>query len=61
MLGEAQLRRILQNYGSYYTTERPHQGLQQRIPDRAEDSLPQPQAGGRVHTVPVLGSLHHAY
>ncbi len=61
VLGEAHLRRMLRDYASYFNTERPHQGLQQRIPDRLEGSLPQLQAGGRVDAVPVLGGLHHAY
>jgi putative transposase len=61
VLSEAHLRRILQDYVRYFDTERPHQGLGQRIPDRAAGSSPQPRAGGRVRAVPVLGGLHHAY
>jgi putative transposase len=61
VLGESHLRHILQDYVNYFNTERPHQGLQQRIPDRTEGSLPQPRGSGRVHAVPVLGGLHHAY
>ncbi len=61
VLGEAHLRRILQEYGRYFNAERPHQGLQQRLPDRAGGALPEPQVGGRVRAVPVLGGLHHAY
>ncbi len=61
VLGEAHLRRLVQAYVSYFNTERPHQGLQQRIPDRAAGSSPQRRVGGRVRAVPVLGGLHHAY
>jgi transposase InsO family protein len=61
VLGEAHLRRLLQAYVRYFNMERPHQGLGQRIPDRAARSSPQPRAGGRVRAVPVLGGLHHAY
>ncbi len=61
VLGESHLRRILRDYASSFNTERPHQGLQQRIPDRTEGTLTRPRAGGRVHAVPVLGGLHHAY
>jgi transposase InsO family protein len=61
VLGETHLRRVLRDYASYFNTERPHQGLQQRIPDRPEWSVPQPRVGGRVEAVPVLGGLHHAY
>ena len=59
VLGEAHLRRILREYVRYFNAERPHQGLQQRLPGRAGDALPQPQAGGRIRAVPVLGGLHH--
>ncbi len=61
VLGETHLRRLLQAYVRYFNTERPHQGLGQRIPDRQEGSSPQPRIGGRVRAVQVLGGLHHAY
>ena len=61
VLSETHLRLILRDYGSYFNTERPHQGLQQGIPDRTGGSLPQPRVGGRMHAAPVLGGLHHAY
>jgi transposase InsO family protein len=35
VLGEAHLRRVLREYVAYFNTMRPHQGLQQRIPDPA--------------------------
>src|SRR5215216_3777164 len=61
VLGEAHLRRILREYVAYYNTARPHQGLQQRMPDGAEGRSLRPEAGGTVRAVPVLGGLHHAY
>jgi putative transposase len=61
VLSETHLRRILQDYVRYFNTERPHQGLGQRIPDRTAGALSQPRVGGRVRAVPVLGGLHHAY
>jgi transposase InsO family protein len=61
VLGEAHLRRLLRDYASYFNGERPHQGLQQRIPEPTVGSASQPRIGGRVHAVPVLGGLHHAY
>src|ERR1035437_2077442 len=33
ILNEAHLRRVLREYVAYYNADRPHQGLQQRIPD----------------------------
>ncbi len=61
VLGEAHLRRILREYVAYFNTARPHQGLQQRIPDGTEGRSLRPEAGGTVRAVPVLGGLHHAY
>jgi putative transposase len=61
VLGEAHLRRILQEYMGYFNAARPHQGLQQRVPDQAPGAVSPPQVGGTVHAVPVLGGLHHTY
>jgi len=61
VLGEAHLRRVLQEYVTYFNTARPHQGVQQRVPDGAEGGIPRLALGGRVHAVPVLGGLHHTY
>ena len=61
VLGEAHLRRILREYVAYFNRARPHQGLQQRVPDEAAARASRAGSGGRVHAVPVLGGLHHAY
>jgi putative transposase len=61
VLGEAHLRRVLREYVTYFNTARPHQGLQQRIPDRAAVCALRPEEGGPVQAVPVLGGLHHTY
>ena len=58
---EAHLRRILREYLAYFNAARPHQGLQQQIPDRAEACLLRPETGGTARAVPVLGGLHHTY
>jgi transposase InsO family protein len=56
ILGEAQLRRVVRDYLAYFNAARPHQGLQQRIPEpREEAALP----AGPVRATPVLGGLHH--
>ena len=58
ILSEAHLLRVLWEYVAYYNTDRPHQGLRQRIPDPpVATSL----ATGTVCATPVLGRLHHAY
>jgi hypothetical protein len=60
VLGECHLRRVLEEFGlRYFNPMRPHQGLGQRIP------VPTPRPvcsdASRVHSVPVLGGLHHDY
>jgi putative transposase len=62
VLGEAHLRRVLREYVAYCNGARPHQGLQQRIPEAgtAIHSLRQ-EPGRPVRAVPVLGGLHHIY
>jgi len=61
ILGEAHLRRVLQEYVTYYNQDRPHQGLRQHIPGAI--SAPPVLAGsvGNVRAFPVLAGLHHAY
>jgi transposase InsO family protein len=59
----SQVRRLVKQYAAYYNLARPHQGIQQRIPERyaqyqrfdSQCSLP------RVTSKPVLGGLHHHY
>ncbi len=61
VLGEAHLRRVLQEYVAYFNSARAHQGLRQGIPDGAGGPALRPALGGKVHAVPVLGGLHHTY
>jgi transposase InsO family protein len=58
VLGEAHLRRILAAYVGYFNGARPHQGLQQRIPEPPVAAAP---CAGPVRATPVLGGLHHTY
>jgi transposase InsO family protein len=58
VLSEKHLRRILREYTAYFNRERPHQGLQQQIPDPLEEGRCQP---GPVRASPVLGGLSHTY
>jgi transposase InsO family protein len=57
-LSERQLLRVLRQYVAYFNSERPHQGLQQRIPDAPARSMANT---GPVCATPVLGGLHHSY
>jgi putative transposase len=61
ILHEQQLRRILQAYGAYFNFARPHQGLQQQIPDPLAAPLRAEARDGPVLALPILGGLHHAY
>ena len=61
VLSEAHLRRILREYVAYFNGARPHQGVQQQVPDEATAGTSRRSMTGGVHAVPVLGGLHHAY
>jgi putative transposase len=56
-----QLRRVLNGYVAYFNQARPHQGIQQQIPDSSGSSRATPQAGTKVIAVPILSGLHHDY
>jgi hypothetical protein len=53
---EAQLRRVLRNYASYYNQVRTHLSLGKHAPD-----FQRPQKIGRIAAIPILGGLHHQY
>ena len=61
LVSEAHLRRVLHEYALYFNRSRPHQGIDQRVPEPGESG---DDAVGTVATVtafPVLGGLHHVY
>ena len=53
---EAQLRRVLKNYASYYNQVRTHLSLKKNAPD-----FRRPQKLGPIASIPILGGLHHQY
>jgi transposase InsO family protein len=55
-LNVAHLRAMLEEYVTYYNTERPYRGLG-LAPPRPRAGPP----GGPVRALPVLGGLHHIY
>ena len=59
ILSEAHLRRIVKEYVVYFNTERPHQGLDQRVPDPS--NYISPSGSQKIIGQPILGGLHHAY
>ena len=58
---EKQLQRVLTLYVPYFNQARPHQGIEQQIPDPSRSSRSSLSAGDKVITVPILGGLHHDY
>jgi putative transposase len=61
ILHTRQLQRVLGAYVDYFNQARPHQGIQQQIPEQKVGSVPAQHASGRVISFPVLGGLHHDY
>jgi putative transposase len=61
ILREQQLSRVLQAYVSYFNEARPHQGLQQQIPDPHASALRDDATDGPLLALPVLGGFHHDY
>jgi putative transposase len=61
ILHEQQLSRVLLAYVSYFNRARPHQGLQQQIPDPLASALRDEAKDGPLLALPILGGLHHEY
>jgi transposase InsO family protein len=61
ILHEKQLQRLLIRYASYFNQARPHQGIQQQIPEPRSSSHSSHETGDKVIAVPILGGLHHDY
>ena len=61
ILHEKQLQRVLNTYVMYFNQARPHQGIQQQIPEPSRSALSSHQAGEKVIALPVVGGLHHDY
>jgi hypothetical protein len=59
VLHQRHLKRLVSEYRVYFNEERPHQGIQQRIPDRPE-GLPI-NGSGVIRSISFLGGLHHGY
>jgi putative transposase len=61
ILHEKQLHCLLKAYVVYFNQARPHQGLEQRIPEALELSASPTSQPHQVLSIPVLGGLHHDY
>ena len=56
---ERGLYRLVGEYVTYYNQARPHQGIEQKIPERREGT--DQEKGGKIIAFPVLNGLHHHY
>ena len=60
---QKQLHSLVKAYLTYYNQQRPHQGIEQRIPARF--NAPRPSMSNQVKSktisTPVLNGLHHTY
>jgi putative transposase len=61
IVSEAHLRRVLKEYMTYFNRSRPHQGIDQCVPEPDTSSSPRMGIIGKVIAFPVLGGLHHDY
>jgi transposase InsO family protein len=61
ILREKQLQRVLNGYVAYFNRARPHQGIQQQVPEPRGSSGSSTCAGNKVMAVPILAGLHHDY
>jgi putative transposase len=61
ILHEKQLQRVLKAYVAYFNQARPHQGIQQQIPQSSGSSACPQHEGTKVVAVPILAGLHHDY
>ncbi len=58
---EKQLQRVLNHYVAYFNRARPHQGIQQQVPEPSRSAISSHHAGYKVIAVAILGGLHHDY
>ncbi len=61
LVSEAHLRRALNEYVQYFNHSRPHQGIDQRVPEPGENGDGSVDTAAEVIAFPLLGGLHHAY
>ena len=58
--GDNHLRGVVTEYTAYFNQERPHQGIDQRVPNHYD--LPKSKlTRGQISSKAILGGLHHSY
>ncbi|CAG0947292.1 hypothetical protein ANRL1_03919 [Anaerolineae bacterium] len=62
VLGNQHLQRVIRDAKrvEYFNRVRPHQGMEQKIPE-ARPSVPEKPGKGKIIAFPVLNGLHHDY
>ncbi len=55
-----QLYRVIKEYVEFFNTARPHQGIDQQIPERL-GIREEEQREGKIISFPILNGLHHDY
>ena len=60
ILGESHLYRVIKEYVDFFNQARPHQGIEQKIPERIQ-AAEQEHSKGKIIALPVLNGLHHDY
>ncbi len=61
IVSEGHLRRVLKEYVTYFNRSRPHQGINQQVPEPAESLRLVGGDTAKVIAFPILGGLHHEY
>ncbi len=61
IVSEGHLGRVLTEYVRYFNHARPHQGINQHVPERKETVDPSVGDSTKVIAFPVLGGVHHDY
>ena len=60
VLGDQHLHRVIREYVAYFNRARPHQGIEQQIPEGSPLVL-EKQGNGKIVAFPVLNGLYHDY
>lgn len=60
IFGARQLHRVIREYVEYFNRARPHQGIEQRIPEGRRETENEKESG-KIIAFPVLNGLHHDY
>jgi hypothetical protein len=61
ILSDKHVRRIIREYCEFFNRARPHQGIEQQIPDPSDRVNVPEHERRQVIGVPVLNGLHHDY